>query len=74
MLIVRVEGRKGRIRLVSVRRARKEERELYHESQNIEKVFDKGKDVTSHLDLSRAHRPGHEQRRVNVDFPSWITP
>lgn len=25
--------RKGRIRLISVRRARKEERELYHESQ-----------------------------------------
>jgi hypothetical protein len=33
---------------------------------------DEGKDVTRHLVLSKARRPGHEQRRVNVDFPSWI--
>lgn len=24
------------------------------------------------LDLSQARRPGHEQRRVNVDFPVWM--
>lgn len=35
-------------------------------------MFDGEKDVTSHFDLSRARRPGHEQRRVNIDFPSWI--
>jgi len=28
--------------------------------------------VTPYLDLSKARRPGHEQRRVNVDFPNWI--
>ena len=22
--------------------------------------------------LSRAKRPGHEQKRVNVDFPTWM--
>jgi len=38
----------------------------------LEKMFDEGKDVTPHLALSNARRPGHEQRRVNVDFPSWI--
>lgn len=41
-------------------------------AKNLQKMFDEGKDVTSHLDLSKARRPGHEQRRVNVDFPSWI--
>ena len=35
-------------------------------------MFDEGKDITPHLALSNARRPGHEQRRVNVDFPSWI--
>ena len=38
----------------------------------LEKMFDEGKDITPHLVLSNARRPGHEQRRVNVDFPSWI--
>jgi hypothetical protein len=38
----------------------------------LEKMFDEGKDITPHLALSNARRPGHEQRRVNVDFPSWI--
>lgn len=24
------------------------------------------------LDMSKARRPGHEQKRVNVDFPIWM--
>ncbi|MBH0194102.1 MAG: CopG family transcriptional regulator [Nitrospira sp.] len=38
----------------------------------LDKMFDEGKEITPHLVLSNARRPGHEQRRVNVDFPSWI--
>ncbi len=38
----------------------------------LEKMFDERKDVTPHLVLSNARRPGHEQRRVIVDFPNWI--
>ena len=34
--------------------------------------FDSGKDVTETLDLSKARRPLQEQRRVNVDFPTWM--
>ena len=34
--------------------------------------FDRGKDVTKVLDLSRARRPKQEQKRVNVDFPTWM--
>ncbi len=34
--------------------------------------FDQGKDITEFLDLSQAKRPGHEQKRVNVDFPVWM--
>lgn len=34
--------------------------------------FDDGKDVSKHLDLSKARRVKHEQRRVNVDFPTWM--
>ena len=32
--------------------------------------FDRGEDITKFLDLSQAKRPGHEQKRVNVDFPT----
>jgi hypothetical protein len=32
--------------------------------------FDRGKDSTAALDLSKARRPLQEQKRVNVDFPS----
>jgi len=35
-------------------------------------MFDERKNVTPYLALSKARRPGHEQRRVNVDFPRWI--
>lgn len=41
-------------------------------AKNLDRKFDKGEDVTADLDLSKARRPGEEQRRVNVDFPSWM--
>ncbi|MEO1912429.1 MAG: CopG family transcriptional regulator, partial [Myxococcales bacterium] len=34
--------------------------------------FDRGEDITKYLDVSKAHRPEQEQRRVNVDFPIWM--
>ncbi len=41
-------------------------------AKELDKKFDSGEDVTKYLDVSRARRPGHEQRRVNVDFPIWM--
>jgi len=41
-------------------------------AEELEKKFDDGEDVTKYLDVSGARRPGHEQRRVNVDFPTWM--
>ena len=40
--------------------------------KNLEKMFDEGQDITPHLVLSNARRPGHELRRVNVDFPNSL--
>ena len=34
--------------------------------------FDSGRNVTAALDISKARRPLQEQKRVNVDFPSWM--
>ena len=41
-------------------------------ASDFDRKFDDGADVTGDLDLSRARRPGQEQRRVNVDFPTWM--
>lgn len=41
-------------------------------ASEFDRKFDAGKDVSADLDLSKARRPGQEQRRVNVDFPSWM--
>ena len=41
-------------------------------AKSFDAKFDKGKDITGVLDLSKAHRPLQEQRRVNVDFPTWM--
>ncbi|MGD9355996.1 MAG: CopG family transcriptional regulator [Chromatiales bacterium] len=41
-------------------------------AKSFDARFDKGKDITGVLDLSKARRPLQEQRRVNVDFPTWM--
>jgi len=41
-------------------------------AKEFDKKFDAGEDVNKYLDLSKARRPGHEQKRVNVDFPVWM--
>ena len=41
-------------------------------ARRFDTEFDRGRDITAALDLSRARRPLQEQRRVNVDFPVWM--
>jgi len=38
----------------------------------FDKKFDEGKEVVGDLDLSKAERPLQAQKRVNVDFPTWM--
>jgi hypothetical protein len=41
-------------------------------ARDFDEKFDRGEDVSTELDVSKARRPGEEQRRVNVDFPVWM--
>ena len=41
-------------------------------TETFDKKFDNNEDVSKYLDFSKARRPGREQKRVNVDFPSWM--
>ena len=41
-------------------------------AKNFEQQFDDGVDITASLDLSKAKRVLQDQKRVNVDFPTWM--
>ena len=41
-------------------------------AKKFDSDFNSGKDVTSMLDMSKARRPLQEQKRVNVDSPTWM--
>lgn len=41
-------------------------------AKEFDKRFDEGRDISKHLDVSKAKRPEQEQKRVNVDFPVWM--
>jgi len=38
----------------------------------LDRRFDDGDDITEELDLDNARRPLRKQKRVNVDFPTWM--
>ncbi len=41
-------------------------------ASEFDKKFDEGQDISKYLDVSKAKRPGQEQKRVNVDSPTWM--
>jgi hypothetical protein len=41
-------------------------------AKTIDKKFDDNEEILDAFDLSKARRPNQEQKRVNVDFPTWM--
>ena len=41
-------------------------------AKEFEQLFDEGGDIMHALDLSKGRRVLQAQKRVNVDFPSWM--
>jgi hypothetical protein len=41
-------------------------------AKKFEQQFEDGADITASLDLSKARRVLQDQKRVNVDFPTWM--
>lgn len=41
-------------------------------AKDFEQQFDEDVDITASLDLSKARRVLQAQKRVNVDFPTWM--
>ncbi|MCX5634962.1 MAG: CopG family transcriptional regulator [Planctomycetota bacterium] len=45
---------------------------IFTKAKKLDKSFDNGRDISKCLNMSKARRPGQEQKRVNVDFPLWM--
>ena len=41
-------------------------------AKNLDQQFDDNLDITASLDMSKAKRMLQAQKRVNVDFPTWM--
>ena len=41
-------------------------------AKKFDQQFDEGADIMATLDLSKARRVLQAQKRVNVDFPTWM--
>ena len=41
-------------------------------AREFDEKFDRGDDITSDLDLTKARRRNQEPKRINVDFPIWM--
>jgi hypothetical protein len=47
-------------------------KEKFMKANDFDNKFENGEDLIPYLDLATTHRVNQEQRRVNVDFPSWM--
>ena len=41
-------------------------------TDEFDRIFDEGGDVSEFLDVSQASRPELDQKRINIDFPVWM--
>jgi hypothetical protein len=41
-------------------------------TEEFDRKFNRGEDVSQHVDMTKATRPARSQKRVNVDFPVWM--
>ena len=41
-------------------------------AKDFDDAFDRGEDVSKHLNKSKTRRVNAELKRVNIDFPTWV--
>lgn len=41
-------------------------------AKDFDEKFERGENLTSDLDLTKARRLNQDPKRVNVDFPTWM--
>jgi biotin operon repressor len=58
--------------MLEERDIKRKRRLRFMKAKDLDRKFDAGENITEFLNLSKARRPGREQKRVNVDFPVWM--
>ena len=56
----------------SVKRSLRERHRIVMKAEELDELFDRGEDITRHLDVATRVRPGRKPQRVSVDFPDWM--
>ncbi len=41
-------------------------------AKEFDEAFDNGEDISAYVDYAKAKRPNLEQKRVNLDLPTWM--
>lgn len=41
-------------------------------AKEFDEAFDNGEDISAYVDYAKAKRPSLEQKRVNLDLPTWM--
>ncbi len=41
-------------------------------TEEFDKAFDEGSDITPYVELNKARRIKQQHKRVNIDFPVWM--
>lgn len=41
-------------------------------ARDLDRKFDRGEDISRVLDLAQSRKVNQDQKRVSVDFPSWM--
>ncbi len=41
-------------------------------AKDFDRKFDTGENISEHLDLAKAKKPGRAHKRINVDLPEWM--
>ena len=41
-------------------------------TEELDKRFDEGEDISQYLDWSKVQRPLLDQKRINIDLPQWM--
>ena len=65
--------RNQHIRLILVRRSRKQQIDLLMKAKEFDQKFEETQEnIVADLELSTTQRVNLQSKRINVDFPAWV--
>ena len=72
MIIFEFDENKSQSKELFLYAGRGKKRGNFLKAKELDEKVDNGDDIIDSLDLSKAKRVMHDQKRVDVDFPVWM--